>query len=33
MLERDRQRLEDVRKRVNISPLGAAAPGRDTGAD
>ena len=25
MLERDRQRLEDVRKRVNISPLGAAA--------
>lgn len=25
MLERDRQRLEDVRKRVNVSPLGAAA--------
>ena len=25
MLERDRQRLEDVRRRVNVSPLGAAA--------
>ena len=25
MLERDRQRLEDARKRVNVSPLGAAA--------
>ena len=32
-LERDRSRLADCRKRLNVLPLGAAAPGRDEPAD